>query len=122
MKKKDKPTIIAVDFDGTLCENDWPNIGKPNFPLIWHLTEQKIKYGDKLILWTCRAGKRLEEAIQWCKERGLEFDAVNKNLPEVLEWMDTDSRKIYADIYIDDRASFEGFDLPFISKYSLGDK
>ena len=43
MKKKDKPTIIAVDFDGTLCENDWPNIGKPNFHLIWHLTEQEIR-------------------------------------------------------------------------------
>lgn len=95
--------IIAVDFDGTLCENCWPEIGKPNEALIWFLKEHK-KEGTKVILWTCRTGELLEKAVEWCREQGLEFDAVNENLPEVIEWMGGDSRKIYADVYIDDKA------------------
>jgi hydroxymethylpyrimidine pyrophosphatase-like HAD family hydrolase len=102
---ENKPKIIAVDFDGTLCENKWPEIGVPNMKLIWNLTELQQKYGAKLILWTCRSGEKLEEAIQFCEERGLMFDAVNENLPEVIEWMGGDTRKIYADEYIDDRAT-----------------
>lgn len=96
--------IIAVDFDGTLCENKWPEIGEANLKLIWNLTEQKEKYGAKIILWTCRTGEKLEEAIRFCEERGLRFDAVNENLPEVIEWMGGDTRKIYANEYLDDRA------------------
>lgn len=99
-----RPEIIAVDFDGTLCENKWPDIGEPYEDLIDRLIDIQEK-GNKLILWTCRIGERLEEAVRWCRAHGLIFDAVNENLPEVLEWMGTDSRKVFADIYIDDRAS-----------------
>ena len=58
--------IIAVDFDGTLCRNKWPKIGEPNGELIRYLKEEK-KQGARLILWTCREGKQLEEALEFCK-------------------------------------------------------
>lgn len=95
--------IIAVDFDGTLCKNKWPDIGEPNLELIDILIKCK-ENGDKLILWTCRKDKALNDAILWCGGHGLFFNAVNENLPEVLEWMGGDSRKIYADIYLDDKS------------------
>lgn len=60
--------IIAVDFDGTLCENNWPGIGAPNEELIEYLRNRK-KDGDKLILWTCRVEDMLQKAVEWCKER-----------------------------------------------------
>lgn len=94
--------IIAVDFDGTLCEDKWPEIGDARESLIWHLRCRRA-VGDKIILWTCRVGERLQEAVEWCSERGLIFDAVNENLPEVIEACGGDSRKIYADEYIDDK-------------------
>ena len=94
--------IIAVDFDGTLCENKWPEIGEPNKELIAYLKERQAA-GDKLILWTCRVSKVRDAAVAWSAEQGLIFDAVNENLPEVLEWMGNDSRKIFANEYIDDR-------------------
>lgn len=97
--------IIAVDFDGTLCENKWPEIGAPNKELIAYLKERQAA-GDKLVLWTCRVGEILKNAIEWSAERGLIFDAVNENLPEVLEWMGGDTRKVFANEYIDDRNMF----------------
>ena len=95
--------IIAVDFDGTLCFSNWPELGEPNLPLIRYLIEQK-RCGNKLILWTCRAGEALEKAVSWCREHQLEFDAVNDNLPEIIEKYGTNSRKITCDYYIDDKA------------------
>ena len=94
--------IYAVDFDGTLCENAWPEIGKPNHSLISTLKKAREK-GDKVILWTCRTADRLDDAIAWCKEQGLEFDAVNENLPEIIGQFGTESRKVFADVYIDDK-------------------
>lgn len=94
--------IIAVDFDGTLCENNWPEIGAPNEELIEYLRNRQ-KSGDKLILWTCRVDEMLQKAVAWCKERGLIFDAVNENLPEIIESFGSDTRKIFANEYIDDR-------------------
>ena len=94
--------IIAVDFDGTLCENKWPEIGEPNKELIAYLKKRQ-EAGDKLILWTCRVGEVRDAAVAWSAEQGLIFDAVNENLPEVLEWMGGDTRKIFANEYIDDR-------------------
>ena len=97
--------IIAVDFDGTLCYSNWPELGEPNIPLIEYLkTQQRI--GNKLILWTCRAGDALERAILWCKDHGLLFDAVNDNLPEIVEFYGNNSRKITCDLYIDDKSAF----------------
>lgn len=107
--------IIAVDFDGTLCENKWPEIGEPNRGLIEFLIFAKKTYGTKLILWTCRSGDRLLEAVNWCMGYGLIFDAVNKNLPEIIEQFGEDTRKINADLYIDDKAC-SIFGLPFKSE------
>lgn len=99
---------IAVDFDGTLCFSNWPELGEPNMPLISFLREWK-EAGNKLILWTCRAGEPLTQAVKWCSDYNLEFDAVNDNLPEVVELYGNNSRKITCDYYIDDRMLPPGF-------------
>lgn len=96
--------IIAVDFDGTLCSDRFPEIGIPNYRMLNFLRHLQKDNGDKIILWTCRNGKTLEEAVRWCKKHGdIEFDAVNENLPEIREKWGGDTRKVYADIYIDDK-------------------
>lgn len=97
--------IAAIDFDGTLCEFKYPDIGKPKLPFIRHCTELR-QSGVKLILWTCRSGKQLKDAVAWCKNHGLEFDAVNENILKITNELGfkDDSRKIYADIYIDDKS------------------
>ena len=94
--------IIAVDFDGTLCFSNWPDLGEPNLPLIRYLQQEKLA-GNRIILWTCRAGKPLDDATRWCHEYGLTFDAINDNLPEIVEMYGNNSRKITCDVYIDDR-------------------
>lgn len=94
--------IIAVDFDGTLCENKWPEIGEPNNELIAYLKKRQ-EAGDKLVLWTCRVGKILDNAVAWSAEQGIIFDAVNENLPEMVAFFGTDTKKIFANEYIDDR-------------------
>ena len=99
--------IIAVDFDRTLCFSNWPNLGEPNRPLIEYLKQMRVS-GNKLILWTCRAGDALEKAVSWCKDQDLTFDAVNDNLPEVIEMYGNNSRKITYDYYIDDKAVLPG--------------
>lgn len=93
--------IIAVDFDGTIVESTYPKIGKPMMFAFDTLKALK-KDGHRLILWTYRSGDNLREAIDFCKKNGVEFYAVNKSFTE--EKLDHNiSRKIYADIYIDDR-------------------
>lgn len=94
---------IAVDFDGCLCENAWPEIGPPNWAVIRAALEQQ-RAGAALILWTCRSGELLDKAVAWCGEHGLTFDAVNENLPERLEHYGSESRKVSADEYWDDLA------------------
>ena len=95
--------IIGVDFDGTLCRNAFPDIGEPNTELIGQLKEAR-ENGDTLILNTCRCGERLQEAVDWCREQGLEFDLVNENLPALIEKYGGDCRKICCDILLDDHA------------------
>ena len=97
--------IIAVDFDGTLFDTEWPSIiKKPNTELIdWLKNRQSREDPDRIILWTCRCGKDLEVAVNACAEQGLIFDAVNENLPNMIEKFGGDTRKIFADIYIDDK-------------------
>lgn len=93
----------AVDFDGTLTmTSEFPNIGVANIYLIDWLIGERNK-GNKVILYTCRSGKLLNEAIEFCNKRGLHFDAINENLPENIEKYGGDTRKIHADYYIDDR-------------------
>lgn len=95
--------VIAIDFDGTLCENAWPEIGAPKRDVINRaLAEQAA--GAALILWTCREGDLLDEAVFACRTWGLYFDAVNENLPERTAEYGNDCRKIGADEYWDDRA------------------
>lgn len=96
-------TIIAVDFDGTLCESNYPLAGAPNMHLLDSLRILKRKKHVKIILWTCRTGENLEFAVNWCKEHGLIFDAVNENLPDPVTHFGGDCRKVYADFYIDDK-------------------
>ena len=95
--------IIAIDFDGTLCTHAYPEIGEPikeNIRLFIRLR----KSGASLILWTCRGGYYLEEAIKWCKKQGLEFDAINDDLPEIKSFNKLPkSNKVYADYYFDDK-------------------
>lgn len=93
--------IIAVDFDGTLSMAKYPECGMPNTRLINELNDYK-RNGARLILWTCRHGKPLVDAIEFCKLNGLTFDAINENLPDLIaEYGDT--RKVFADYYIDDK-------------------
>jgi hypothetical protein len=92
---------IAVDFDGTIVEHEYPKIGKEKLFAFRTLKELE-KQGANLILWTFRTGEELEEAIEYCRDNGIEFYAINKNYPEeVID--ETVSRKIDADIYIDDK-------------------
>lgn len=95
--------VFAFDFDGTLCEIDYPNIGKPKTKMI-ELAKQLKRDGHQLILWTCRSGIELEKALFWCRQQGVKFDAVNENLKRDIELWGTDPRKICADYYIDDKA------------------
>lgn len=93
----------AVDFDDTLnFAGSYPELGEPNRELIQFLKERRQE-GDKVILWTCREGNLLKSAVKFCKNYGLEFDAVNDNLRENTEYFGSNSRKVYADYYIDDR-------------------
>ena len=92
---------IAVDFDGTIVEDEYPKIGKPI--LFAFDTMKKLQEnGHRLILWTYRKGRALDEAVQFCKENGIVFYAVNKSFPEE-EFDPAYSRKINADLFIDDR-------------------
>ena len=99
---------IAVDFDGTLCEYAFPEIGEQNnqHKKLMNLLIDLKKQGHKIILWTNRGDNAqypvLTQAIEWCKERGLEFDAVNENLPGQKK-LSGPSPKIMADYYIDDK-------------------
>lgn len=95
--------VIAVDFDGCLCVKKWPDIGAPNWDAIHALIRRKAD-GDKIILWTCRDGQQLEDAVLWCLDHGLRFDAVNENLPENIKFFGNDCRKVWANEYWDDRA------------------
>lgn len=94
---------IAVDFDGTIVEHKYPAIGK-EIPFAIDTLKMLINDRHRLILWSVREGQLLDEAVEWCRERGVEFWAVNRDYPE--ETTDNNqhfSRKLKADIFIDDR-------------------
>ena len=97
--------IIAVDFDGILCENKFPEIGPPNYEII-SAVRQLIDCGQEVVLWTSRVDAELEAAVKWCEDYGLRFCAVNENAPSNIQKYITKyphgTRKVYADIYIDD--------------------
>lgn len=95
--------VIAVDFDGTIVEHRYPAIGK-ELPFAIETLRKLAKEGHRLILWTVREGKCLDEAIEFCRSRGLEFYAVNRDYPEEEQERNNHfSRKLKADLWIDDR-------------------
>ncbi len=94
---------IAIDFDGTIVEDRYPEIG-PERPFATDTLRMLIEERHQLILWTVREGRQLDEALQWCRERGVDFWAVNRDYPEEdVSRNDYYSRKIKADLFIDDR-------------------
>jgi ribonucleotide monophosphatase NagD (HAD superfamily) len=104
--------ILAVDYDGTLFEGSWPEKGKPILNVVEKVKEFKNN-GSEIVLWTCREGSSLEEAIQRCKEElDLEFDAINSNASTASEYIKEKekigeifcTRKIFANFYLDDRS------------------
>lgn len=92
--------IIAIDFDGTVVEDKYPEIGKEKL-FAFDTLKMLQKDGHRLILWTVRSGRRLEEAVEYCRRNGVEFYAVNESFPN--EKLENSSRKILADIFVDDR-------------------
>lgn len=99
--------IIAVDFDGILCKDDFPLIGPPNYEVIT-LVRKLIEDGHEVVLWTTRNGEELTAAVDWCAKYGLHFCNVNGPAPsneaEYKDKYPTQSRKVYADVYIDDHS------------------
>jgi hydroxymethylpyrimidine pyrophosphatase-like HAD family hydrolase len=95
--------IIAVDFDGTIVTHEYPEIGR-EIPFAIKTLKMLANDGHKLILWSVREGELLEDAVNWCRERGLEFYAVNKDYPEEEKQYNKHySRKLKADLWKDDR-------------------
>jgi hydroxymethylpyrimidine pyrophosphatase-like HAD family hydrolase len=101
---KKLPKIIAVDFDGTLVEDEYPKIGKI-IEFTWNKLIEEINNGAHAILWTCRDGEQLRNAVQFCLDNGLEFSAINCNLRETQDMFQNDTRKVYANEYWDDKAN-----------------
>ncbi|MDO5036491.1 MAG: hypothetical protein Q4D93_05985 [Porphyromonas sp.] len=103
MEEQKKLYTIALDFDGTIVTHKYPEIGE-EIPDAVRVVKQLIRDGHRIILWSVREGTLLDEALQWCEERGLTFYAVNQDFPEEQTEDRYFSRKIKADIFIDDRA------------------
>ncbi len=95
--------IIAIDFDGTLCTNSYPDIGAPKARTIEHALAAQAS-GASLVLWTCREGPLLDAALRACESWGLRFDAVNANPKELIDHWGTDPRKLGATEFWDDKA------------------
>ncbi len=93
---------IAVDFDGTIVEHRYPEIGR-EIPFAIDTLKMLTKEGHRLILWSVREGHLLDEAVEWCRKRGLEFYAVNKDYPEENREDKNYSRKLKVEMFIDDR-------------------
>lgn len=94
--------VVAVDFDNTLCESRYPECGEP-IQYVCDLIRKLKSDGNTIILWTCREGDSLRKAVDWCREYDVPIDYVNENPPERIALFGNDSRKIGADLYIDDR-------------------
>ena len=95
--------VIAVDFDGTIVEHRYPSIGK-ELPFAIETLRKLAAEGHRLILWTVREGQYLDDAIEFCRSRGLEFYAVNRDYPEEEKEKNQHfTRKLKADLWIDDR-------------------
>lgn len=94
--------IIAIDFDGTIHTGEYPKIGYL-FPDVRKTISSLRAKGHYIIIWTCRSGEDLQNAINWLIEKGIEFDRINDNHPGNIAQYGGNTRKIYADLYIDDK-------------------
>lgn len=101
--KKNNYRIIGIDFDGTLAvtKGTYPEIQKPIPEIIDYIKREQEK-GAYLVLITMREGEVLDQAVEWCKEQGIEFDAVNDNLPHMKDFFKNNPRKIFCNEYLDD--------------------
>lgn len=106
---------IAIDFDGCICTDAFPFIGKPNWPVI-ELAKREQESGAGLILWTCREGPLLQMAVEACRRWGLEFDAINESLPDWIEEFGNRPRKVGASEYWDDKA----IRIPVFTAFKIG--
>lgn len=109
-----KISVIAVDFDGTIVKEEFPEIGEL-IPAAKRTLKRFKERGGKIIIWTCRTKESLREAIEFLNEWKVPYDAINENIPERIEQYGTDPRKIGADLYIDDRTPY-GVDWDYIAK------
>lgn len=94
--------IIAVDFDGTIVRDCYPDIGN-EIPFATATLRMLAEKGHQLILWTVRTGRALDEAVEWCRQRGVEFYAINQTFPGDDQENNHYTRKVKVDIFIDDR-------------------
>ena len=94
--------IYAIDFDGTIVTDKFPEIGEA-IPTVQNFIKVRQAQGDKFILWTCRTKEYLQAAIDYCRSQGIVFDAINCNIPWVTAEYGNDPRKVFADFYIDDK-------------------
>lgn len=106
---------IAIDFDGCLCTNAYPEIGEPNWPVICRAKAEQ-RAGAGLILWTCRENQLLLDAIAACEGWGLTFDSINESLPDWIEAFGTQPRKVGASEYWDDKAA----SIPVTDRFFVG--
>ncbi len=100
--KETRSLIIAVDFDGVLNAREYPHVGATVAGAVAAMKELK-KQGHHLIIWTCREGHDQTVAVNWLLEKGIPFDGINQNARKNIEEHSNDSRKVFADLYIDDR-------------------
>lgn len=101
MKQDGTPEIFAFDFDGTIVENKYPDIGEPIASVVEYIKDVQGR-GDKWILWTCRTDKEVRAAAEFCESIGLHPNAVNDNIDVIKEKFGCNPRKIYYDYCIDD--------------------
>lgn len=106
---------IAIDFDGCLCTDAYPAIGEPIWPVIYRAKAEQ-RAGAGLILWTCREGQILRDAIAACEGWGLTFDSINESLPDWIEAFGTQPRKVGASEYWDDKAA----SIPVADRFFVG--
>ena len=102
-EKAEDRKIIAVDFDGTIVEDNWPHIGCIIPRVKKYLIKQKEENNAYIILWTCRCGRKLEEAVEFCDKADIPIDRVNSNAPWILEDYPFEPRKIHFDEILDDK-------------------
>ena len=102
-----KSLLIAVDFDGTVVEDKYPGVGKAK-PFAIETLKMLQNDGHRLILWTYRHGSKLRDAVRFMEDNGVPPYAVNRSYPEEEAHPSDVSRKIHADLFIDDR-NFGGF-------------